>query len=189
MATNLPPSIPTNIRLPDTRLPQDRRDEAKSKDSKEKDSSLKADNTGLFQRLPDTNETGGGGTNSQGGNQGSGNTGNTQLAAAITSLSGTQIAEVSKDVVNRLTGRTVPEVGDVGANIQGVSTFGSGSLNGGREAWMANFSSLQGQRMTSFSPVSVEDQRLIANGKMEAQLNSGGVNPLVISRDKALGNG
>jgi len=181
----LPTNLPSTPRLSDnTRLPNERtREEGTKPGSKESASGVTA-NTGLFARLPDTNETGGGGANNGGGGGTDNGGGNTQVAQAINGLSNTQIVKVSNDVVNRLTGRSTPELGGLSANLAGVSTFGTGTFT--KNEWTNQYSSVQGNRDFQVPTLSAENQKLITNARMEAQLNSRSVNPIVISRDRAL---
>lgn len=191
MANNIgnnPAPIPTT-RLPDARLPNEQgRTSNDSSKTGSGDPKLSANATGFF-RLPDAQDQGSntGGDASQGGG---GNSGNTMLAKAISGLTESGIYKISKKVVDNLTGRTVgptPEVGAVQDNLAGVSTYGDGTFR--RPDWDAKFSATQGRaiRISGDVPPAEAGQMLAA--RTEAQLNSGGPNPMVISRDRALGNG
>lgn len=184
---NTPAPIPT--RLPDARLPNEQGRNANN-DSKtgSGDPKLSANATGFF-RLPDTQDQGsntGGDANQGGGNGG----GNTMLARAISGLTESGIYKVSKQVVDNLTGRTVaptPEVGAIQDNLAGVSTYGDGTFR--REDWNAKFASTQGRPIRISGDVPAAEAAQMRAARTEAQLNDGGPNPIIIARDRALGNG
>lgn len=188
MANNIgtnPAPIPT--RLPDARLPneQSRNDPSKS-GAGTSDPKLSANATGFF-RLPDAQDQGNaGGDASQGGNGG----GNTMLAKAISGLTESGIYKISKKVVDNLTGRSVaptPEVGAIQDNLAGVSTYGDGTFR--RNDWDAKFAATQGRPIRISGDVPAGEAAQMMAARTEAALNDGGVNPIVISRDRALGNG
>jgi hypothetical protein len=177
---------------PTVRLPDQTRDQPRTNDqSRPGEPKLSANATGFF-RLPDgagQQQGGSGGDTSQ--NDGSnGGTGNTMLARAIAGLSDTGIVRISKRVVDNLTGRSVaptPEVGAVQDNLAGVSTYGDGTFL--RKNWDQMFASTQGRPLRVSGDIPAAEAAQMRAARTEANLNAGGVNPIVMSRDRALGNG
>ena len=176
---------------PTVRLPDQPRDQPRTNDqSRPGEPKLSANATGFF-RLPDGQQQGGntGGDASQGDGGGNGS-GNTMLARAIAGLSDTGIVRISKKVVDNLTGRTVaptPEVGAVQDNLAGVSTYGDGTFL--RKNWDQMFASTQGRPLRVSGDVPAAEASQMLSARTEARLNDGGPNPIVIARDRALGNG